>query len=274
MVNYRDIIRYAWSVPYIKHPLLGLLLGLLITVAIFVSLSLFTRHGREFPVPDFRSLPLGEAVSLAEREGLQCVVSDSTYMLGRRPGEVLEQQPVPGNKVKRGRSVFLLVNALAPQQIELPDILGVPIKRAILALNRSGLEVGHLRFVYDVALGEVREQSYRGRPIVTGEQLPKGASVDLSLGNGEYERYVRAPRLNGMTLREARNALAERFLNVGKISYDGTVANLSDSLKARVYSTYPPSKARQQMGLGDTVDVWLTLNQARIESPKARKPTS
>ncbi|PID90214.1 MAG: hypothetical protein CSA97_04040 [Bacteroidetes bacterium] len=275
MVKFRDITHYVWSIPYVKHPLLGVLLGVLIVVIVFVSLSLFTRHGREFPVPDFRTLPLDEANGLADREGLQLVISDSTYVIGRRPGEVLEQQPKPGSKVKKGRNVFLLVNALSPQLIEAPNALGVPIKRAILVLNRAGLEVGKVDFVYDVALGEVRQQRYRGRPISPGEQIPKGARVDLTLGNGETpNRQSISPRLEDMTLREARNALAKRFLNVGKVTYDETVKNLSDSLKAKVYSSYPPSNARRRMGLGAPVDLWMTLNQARIDNPKQGKPSS
>ena len=46
----------------------------------------------------------------------------------------------------------------------------------------------------------------------------------------------------------------------------------NDSLDARVYSQYPAYMENATLGFGTRVDIWLTLNQARI--PKIERADS
>ena len=115
--------------------------GVLLT---FYSLGLFTRHGDEFPVPDFCAQPLAKAYQLAEKYHLELVLTDSSYVVTQRPGTVLQQQPAAGEKVKRGRHIFLSINACAPMRVSAPNLVGETLRQALILLDQSGLQCGEL----------------------------------------------------------------------------------------------------------------------------------
>ena len=251
--------------PYIKHPVAAVVGGLLLIFLAFLSLSLFTRHGSEFRMPELRGMTLQEATALAKEKGLRIVVEDSSYVITRRPSEVLEQVPRPDAHVKRGRRVFLSINAQQPQMVEVPNLEGETIRQALVELERAGLVVGKLLFAPDFALNSVLKQTYKGAAVQRGTMLPKGSAIDLTLGDGLEISYTSVPALMGYTLAEARNALAMASLNLGRILYDETVKDMTDSLAARVYSVYPkPLRGGRSLTLGARVDLWLTLNESRI----------
>lgn len=266
MDKVKRFFRSLWRIPYIKHPVIALFALTLLIILAFLSLNIFTRHGQEQPVPDFRTLSLQDALKQARKSQLVLVVNDSTYIMTRRPSEVVEQQPRPGELVKRGRRVFLTINAQQPQRVPVPNIVGETIRQALILLERNALEVGRLSYSPDIALNSVLSQSYQGEQLQVGDSVPKGSSIDLRLGSGFDEVTTQVPNIIGVTLQEARSLLAINALNVGHVTFDETIHNLSDSLTAKVYATTPKSYITASLPLGAPVNLWLTLNSSRITS--------
>lgn len=271
MKRFRTFWVGLWNISYIKHPVIGLLLLLFLLVSVFLLLRIFTRHAQEFPVPDFRTLSLADARVFATEKNLILVVADSSYVLTRRLGEILEQSPPSGDLVKKGRRVFLTINAVLPQMVTAPNIEGETIRQALIQLEQRGLYAGRLSFVPDIALSTVLQMSFKGKRIYPNDSIPKESRVDLLLGKGFDEISTKIPSLIDQTLHEAWNALALNSLNVGRIRFDETVKSLADSLSARVYSTFPQCLSDVPMPLGASVDLWLTLNASRISAVRLKE---
>lgn len=268
MGRVKEVLKRVWRVPYVRHPLLIIGVALVLVLFVLAFLHFYTRHGVEFALTDFRGMLLEEAKESGDDQGIRLVVYDSVYIMTLHPGEVIAQQPVAGTRVKKNRRVFLTVNSMSPQYGPAPDVVGISLRQALMDLERTGYTVGRISLVPDIALFNVLEQSYEGRRLSVGDSIPKGSAIDLTLGAGFDSLTVTVPLVLGMTLRDARMRLATSALNVNRVEYDATVQSLSDSLSARVYSIHPRASAGggvRRVPAGFGVDLWLTLNEQRIE---------
>lgn len=266
-MNKQQVKDFFWSIfknPLVKTPTIAI--GLVVTFVFFffIFLYFFTRHGQGIEVPKFSGLTEQQAIKLANKRSLRLEITDSVYIMTRKPGTIVEQNPVEGSKVKSNRKIFLTINANTPKLIELPNVVGVTLRQAKAILELQGFAIETLYFTSDIAINNVLEQRIKGKKVAAGTLLPKGSSIDLLLGKGfGYERTT-LPRVIGFNLSDAKNIIIEASLNLGNIKYDETVKDLRDSLQAKVYSQYPASLEEMPINFGAKVDIWLTINESRI----------
>lgn len=235
----------------------------------FIFLFIFTRHGQSYPVPSFTGLKQNEVVKLAKEYKLRFEVTDSVYILTRKPGTVVEQNPPVGTKVKQNRRILLTINAKNPKKVEMPNVVGVTLRQAKANLDLQGLIVGNLIFVPDIAVNNVLEQKFKGKIIEPGKLIAKGSRVDLVLGRGMQNERTSLPLLIGLNQSDSRSRLIDASLNLGQVKYDETIKDYKDTLNAMVYSQYPAYSENTSIGFGSRVDIWLTLNEARVPKIKA-----
>ena len=190
-------------------------------------------------------------------------LSDSVYVSSVEPGAIVNQNPEPGSRVKTNRNVFLVVNALAPERVTMPNVVGISLRQAKSTLESIGLSVGTLTYVPDIARDNVLRQLYRGREIRRGTEIVKGSEIELVLGRGLSDETTNVPNITGKTLSEAREILTQYFLNFGVIIYDeNTIITRADSIRAYVYRQRPVATTSATLQLGSTVDVWLTFDES------------
>ncbi len=72
------------------------------------------RRPRAFAMPDFTGLPLGEAVVLAEAQGLKLGVIRNVENAAQAPNHVVTQYPLPGNRVSEQETTTLTVSRKMP----------------------------------------------------------------------------------------------------------------------------------------------------------------
>ncbi len=120
-------------------------------------------------VPDVRDMPLADALDVLGELGLE----------GMETGEgerVIQQVPSPGAVVGPGDHIIMYLEAVegesAKDQVRVPDVEGMSLRRASEALAEAGLRLEA------VGSGVVVRQ----RPRV-GERVPRGAFVELELGD-------------------------------------------------------------------------------------------
>ncbi|MGL4484113.1 MAG: Stk1 family PASTA domain-containing Ser/Thr kinase [Anaerovoracaceae bacterium] len=97
-------------------------------------------------------------------------------------GEVLEQNPAAGEKVKTGDVVTIVISdGTGKEEATMPYVIGSTLKEAKKSIEAAGLVVGKTSYDYSdtYAKGEVMWQS--PDPNVT---LPKGTKVDIRVSNG------------------------------------------------------------------------------------------
>lgn len=170
------------------------LLGMIIVACLLVfivlkSLDSYTRHGQAILVPDAKGLTIYEAESLFRSKGLQCVVSDSTYVKEKPAGSVLEHVPSSGQKVKEGRIVFLTINTLSIPLQMVPDVAdNSSLRQAEARILAAGFKLaarestrGEKDWVYKV--------KYKGKELEPGTKVPVGATLTLVVGNGAGEIF-------------------------------------------------------------------------------------
>lgn len=138
-------------------------------------------QGRYLILPDVRGKSVEEARSILESQGLKVgrVVEVSHSNLPR--GYVISQNPQPQTEVALGGSVHLLVSAgrgSEPEEVSVPDVVGLRLEEAREVLARSGLVVGEIEEVTSPnrPTGVVIEQSPDAQ-----ELLSRGGSVRLKV---------------------------------------------------------------------------------------------
>jgi beta-lactam-binding protein with PASTA domain len=232
----------------------------LLLIFTFLLLKLYTHHGQELSVPSFYGLTLNEAEIQAKKSKMRIEVIDSVFNNNRPKGTIIEQNPATGSKVKKNRRIFLVINALSPEKVKMPNIVGVSHRQAEAMLKNVGLEIGRLIHVPDIAVNNVLKQKYQGEEITTGALVPKGSKIDLVLGMGLSNQTTSVPDLNHYTLEDAKNRILRSALNTGAIIYDESIVDGLDSIEAKVWRQYPSYKENKRIRLGSTIDLWVTVD--------------
>lgn len=123
-------------------------------------------------------------------------------------GQVILQSPEANEQVKEQRTVHLVVSK-GVGDITMPDITGMTIDQARSRLKNLGLVIGKISAGTDDSKedGVILMQSPPGDSKVT-----KGATVDVTV-NRVKSKKVELPNLVGMTVKDAKDALASLGLN-------------------------------------------------------------
>ncbi len=261
------LLQFLKSKFFLKNLLYAILIAAGLIFIVFLSLRIYTHHGQKIPVPDFRGLTKKEVYKKAEQKKLNIEFIDSVYNNDMPKGTVIEQNPEPDFNVKKGRRIFITLNAFNPEKVKMPNVVGVSHRQAKAVLKNVGLEIGKLIHVPDIAVNNVLKQRFNGKEIEQGELIPKGSKVDLVLGKGLSNEKTTIPDLHEYTLMEAKDRLLRAALNVGAIIYDTSVVEAVDTTQAKVWRQYPVYKENKQIRLGSTVDLWLSVDSLRFAEP-------
>ena len=156
-------------------------------------LTFTTDHGHEIAVPNLSKLTEEQAEDKLDELDLDYVLLDSVDFRGDYPAfTVVEQDPLPGTKVKVGRKVYIKINASGYSSVKLPDLIDKTYREAVPTLKAIGLEEGTI--TYEPSLGKdmVLAMRYKGRNLKPGERVMKSSKIDLVLGDGKmsYEEEV------------------------------------------------------------------------------------
>jgi len=232
-------------------------------------LNIFTRHGQRRPVPDFTGVHISEVERSARREGLRIEVTDSMYAPTFVGGAVIEQLPAGGTEVKKGRRVFVTVASEQQKMVGVPFVAGYSLRQAKNMIEMAGLEIRELRFVPNIATGNVLAE-LSGRDTVrqhTDLQLEVGSGVTLVVGRAEDAAWVQVPAVVGLTVAEAKSRLWERGFNVGEVARDEGInpVNVRDALVYR-----QSLAAGRTAELGTRVSLGLTLDEKKIKGAASR----
>lgn len=259
--------KFLRSKVFFKNLGIAMVLTIVLIFAVFVWLHLFTQHGRTRPIPDFYGFTPTEAEELAGDRKLRVEIVDSVYNINAERGTVVEQNPAAGKMVKKKRRIFLIINAVNSETVIMPDVVGITHRQAKTILEITGLEVGRLSYVPDLAVNLVLKQMYKAKEIEPGDTIPKGVSIDLILGTGLSNRRTLSPDLTGMSFEQARSRILNASLNIGAVLYDETVLTEEDSIEAFVWKQNPEYDEDKRVRLGSPVYLWLSLDSLKLPQP-------
>ena len=119
------LFKFLISKAFLKHFAYAFSGIIVLLVLTFLILKVYTHHGKYLSVPDFTGLTMEEVQTKAKKSKLRIEVTDSIFNNNKPRGTVIEQNPVSGFQVKKNRRIFLVMNALNPEKVKMPDIVGV-----------------------------------------------------------------------------------------------------------------------------------------------------
>jgi beta-lactam-binding protein with PASTA domain len=258
-----NLLEFIQTKEFLKHLIIAIVLAIVLFSTTFMFLNVYTQHGDSFPLPSFKRMSLQEARKLARNHDLEIEVTDSVYQDNWPKGTVVKQNPAPKFHVKEGRTIFVTMNASTKELVKMPNVVGVSHRHAKAILNNSGLKIGKLVHVPDIAVNNVLKQKLDNEEIKPGKLVPKGTEIDLVVGKGSNERD-NLPNLVGFPLDKAEDRILENAMNVGAIRYDTTINNEEDSSNAVVWQQYPPYEKNKEVKLGTYIDLWITVDSTKL----------
>lgn len=163
-----------------------ILMAIGVTVVIFsliiLFLRIFTRHGHEIEMPSYTGRSAEELTQNGRSEGFIFVVNDELYENNATPGTVLKQNPLPGEKVKHGRKVYLTVAAAEPPTINMLELRDLSLRQAQIMIESQGLVLDRIIEKPSPYENVVLEVLYRGHSIASGTPIKQGERITLVVG--------------------------------------------------------------------------------------------
>jgi beta-lactam-binding protein with PASTA domain len=261
--------KFILSKLFLKQLGIAFLITIGTILLLMLSLNIYTRHGQAVPVPDFTGLNMEETRALAKKSRMKYQVTDSVYTTHVMRGCVAEQNPRPGFRVKKRRTILLTINAFRPEMVAVPDLLDLPLRQAISLIESTGLMMGTLRYKPDLSVNVVLSQLFNGKEIASGDSIQKGSVIDLVLGKGLSNQRTAVPNLIGLPLEDAAGRILGASLNLGTFIFDRTIRTGEDSLKAFVYKQNPEYREDATLQLGSSIYLWMTTDSLRLPADSA-----
>ena len=267
----QGIVGFYQRYPIISHLILMVILGIVAILLLLGFLKQGTRHGKSIEVPNFVGMNIDEARQVADDESLNIIVRDSIFDVDLPGGTVVDQLPrtssVRDVTVKPGRKIYLTINAYSRRMVDIPFVAKQTLRQALNQVERAGLTINELVYEPDMTSTDyVLRQYVGGREILptTKRTAAVGTGVTLRVSYRQDELYVTVPRLVGLSLQQAKSALWDNGLNVGKIVYDQSVDDIISRRQARVYKQSQSLGSR--LGRGSEVTLYLSCDEQLVDS--------
>lgn len=182
-----EIAKKIFSLGLWANLLAMVLVVALLCFGVKYGIDLYTHHGEKIQVPNVRHKSFADAEHILDKLGLQIAISDTGYVKTLPPDCILEQSLVPGQVVKSGRTVFVVVNASSTPTLTIPDVIdNSSYREARARLTAMGFKVGDPEYVP----GE-RDWVYgikcKGRLVGTGQRIPVDAYIIIQVGDGRRD---------------------------------------------------------------------------------------
>ncbi len=269
-----NLLKFLISKRFLIHIASAFALIIVLLIATFISLSIYTHHQESQATPDFTGLTEEQLTDIIQQNNLRYKIIDSIHIQGKTAGAVVEQTPKPGAKIKENRTIFFTINAYSAEQVPMPKLTDFSLRNAQATIESYGLKVGQLIYIPSKYTQLILGQHYNGKPIEPGTLISKGSTIDLLVGKGLSEETTNIPNLIGLNYAEATKLCQSNMLSIDISIYDETVANDIDSAQAFIWRQSPTFND-EKIRLGSSLDIWLTNDSTKLHpSDDTLDPTS
>jgi serine/threonine-protein kinase len=163
-----------------------------------VIMPAWTARGSEVDLPDIVDLDFYEAKSDLAELGLELETIEESFHAVIDEGRIIEQVPPPFTRVKKGRTVGVVVSR-GPEEVIIPDLTRLTTDQARTRLQEVGLLLGQITTRPDDSPdGTVIDQ----RPGATLKAL-RNTRINLVVSSGPVQSTIPIPRLVNMGLNGA-----------------------------------------------------------------------
>lgn len=246
--------------------------SVLLIIGLFVLdnyLDEITKHGKKVVVPNLKNQKVNKLDSASLSNNFRFEIMDSVWERKRPKGIVIEQKPSPGDSVKKGRKIYLTINARSDKMITLSIgniINGTSTTNGAMEYL-SSIDVEHDSTIFvphdwnDIVLGM---RDVRGKKLKDGDKVKAGSKIRLVVGHVGGEK-IRTPKVLGLALKDAVRILKKKLLNVSPVELgDGACLNGIDSSMAKITLQRPSCgseiKIGKEVSIFYSCDTTLNIN--------------
>lgn len=133
-------------------------------------------------MPDYKGKVAEELIQNGTPEKFVFVVNDELYERDAVPGTVLKQNPLPGEKVKHGRKVYLTLAAAEPPTVKMPELRDLSLRQAQIMLESQKLVLDKVIEKPSPYENLVLDVLYKGHSISAGNEVKQGDKITLVVG--------------------------------------------------------------------------------------------
>jgi beta-lactam-binding protein with PASTA domain len=241
------------SKRFFKNLGIAVILMMILIFTAIKFLDIYTEHGEEVELPDFKDMTVMQIDSAGYGAGFDFFIIDSVYDESKPGGTVVMQLPHSGTMVKKGRNVYLTVVAMTQELVIMPDLKDLTLRQAVNVLESGKLQVGKLKYVPSFDKNAVLEQMFEGDTIFPGDTLVKGSVIDLVVGSGDRTYEIPVPFLIGKTREEAIYSINTASFNLGHEIY---LDSIVDEEHSKVYMQDPRWDTKLSYYPGDSIHLW------------------
>ncbi len=232
------------------------LLAVLVAAAGLAAVLLLTGT-KQVTVPTVVGADQANAEAKLRQEGFS---TDTTPKTSEQPaGRVIGQDPTGGTKADKGSTVQLTVSG-GPEQVAVPQVVGLTLASAEGRLDKVGLKSGRRE--------ENSATVEKGRVISAspgeGEKVDKGSTVTLVVSSGPEQADV--PDVTGKSFDEAQSTLQNAGFKVNRTDKE------SDQDPGTVLSQNP--RGGTQADAGSTVALIVAKEPTQVEVPDVTARTT
>lgn len=190
-------------------PILAGIAGAFVIVSVIVCVLIFGLGGffdkvPDFPAPNLVGKVYNDVINDPQYEKIKIVQKTTAYSSEYPEGQIIEQDPKAGTKVKENAEIQVTVSKGA-ESTDVPDVYGLPETEARDQLEKAGLKVSQVVNQFDetVTKGTVIKTSpERGQPVKEGDE------VIIYVSSGKDEQPIIMPKLIGSQRADAEQRLA------------------------------------------------------------------
>lgn len=141
-----------------------------------------------------------------ELKALELQVRVKEQYSGEKEGIVIDQDHGPEDPAVKPQRVITLTVSKGPEMKEVPNLMNKTVSEALAQLSEIGLTMAQPP-LEDYSDEVEKDRIIKQNP-TTGERVPKGTAVKVTISKGPEPKVRTMPDLRGKTLNDAANTLA------------------------------------------------------------------
>jgi beta-lactam-binding protein with PASTA domain len=202
----------------------------------YVIMPLYTKHGKEYELPDVTEKPLAESVELLKDEGFNPVIQDSAYDANYPLDVIIRQNPLPYTMVKKGRRIYLVIS-IGEKPIYMPNLIGSTLKDAEFRLKDQTLNLNQTIYEFSEFYpnGVVINQS-----VPAGDNVERNQKINITVSLGPPPSSQEVPNLVGKSMNYVRKELETLGIHLGQIKYQYRPKLVPETVVAQSISAGTP----------------------------------
>lgn len=264
--KFSGFLGFLFSKKFLKH--FGIAIGsiILLSMIVFLVLRFYTHHGESVEVPKLVGMKLTQAEQYLDDQEMNYEVIDSVYLPQMAPGTIVEQNPLPKEKIKQYRKIYLVINSYSKPSVSMPDVRDLSLRNAKATLEAMGFVVAGVEYVPSEYKNLVRDVRFGGRIVSPGMRLLRGSRVTLLVGGDTGETEITVPSLRGLKYEAAVLRAGKDSLNIRSVMFDVAPKNKQDSAQYFVYRQSPITGT--PVKVGSSINIFLTKDKTLLTSPE------